>query len=66
MDFHPLENIILSEVSQAQKAKVHVFSHMWNIGPMQIQAISYIHINIYRTYTPKWEEEEKKERKSEQ
>jgi hypothetical protein len=26
-----LENIILSEVNQAQKAKEHVFSHMWNI-----------------------------------
>jgi hypothetical protein len=28
-----LENIILSEVSQAQKA--HVFSHMWNIDQIQ-------------------------------
>jgi hypothetical protein len=24
------ENIILSEVSQVQKARSHVFSHMWN------------------------------------
>jgi hypothetical protein len=28
---------------------------MWNIGPIQIQAISYIHTNIYRTYTQKWD-----------
>jgi hypothetical protein len=34
-----LENIILSEVSQVQKAKGwHVFSHMWNIDPIQMQA----------------------------
>jgi hypothetical protein len=30
-----LENIILSEVSQ--NAKSHMFSHMWNTGPTQIQ-----------------------------
>jgi hypothetical protein len=28
-----LENIILSEVSQ----KSHVFSHLWNIDPLEIQ-----------------------------
>jgi hypothetical protein len=33
-----LENIILSEVSQVQKAKGHVFSHMWNIDLIQIHA----------------------------
>jgi hypothetical protein len=32
-----LENIILSEVSQVQKFKSHIFSHMWNIGIIQIQ-----------------------------
>jgi hypothetical protein len=33
-----LENINLSEVSQAQKAKSHhVFSHMWNINLIQMQ-----------------------------
>jgi hypothetical protein len=31
-----LENMILKEVSQVQKAKDHVFSHMWNIDPIQI------------------------------
>jgi hypothetical protein len=31
-----LENI-LSEVSQFQKAKGHIFTHMWNIDPIQIQ-----------------------------
>jgi hypothetical protein len=34
-----LENIILSEVSQAQEAKDCMFSHMWNIGPTKIQEI---------------------------
>jgi hypothetical protein len=32
-----LENIILSEVSQVQKAKSYVFSNMWNIDLIQIQ-----------------------------
>jgi hypothetical protein len=40
-----LENIILSEISQVQKAKAtwfrrpkpHVLSHMWNTDPTQIQ-----------------------------
>jgi hypothetical protein len=26
-----LENIILSEISQVQKTKKHIFCHMWNI-----------------------------------
>jgi hypothetical protein len=34
-----LENIILSEVSQAQKTSLHVFSDMWNTNPIQIQPI---------------------------
>jgi hypothetical protein len=32
-----LENIILSEVSQAQKAKSCMFSHMWNTDIIKIQ-----------------------------
>jgi hypothetical protein len=32
-----LKNIILNEVSQVQKAKNHVFAHMWNIGLIQMQ-----------------------------
>jgi hypothetical protein len=33
-----LENIILSEVSQTQKAKkLHVLSHMWNIDLTRMQ-----------------------------
>jgi hypothetical protein len=34
-----LENIILSEVNQVQKAKqrLHVFSHMWKTDLIQIQ-----------------------------
>jgi hypothetical protein len=31
-----LENTIFSEVSQIQKAKGHVFCHMWNIDLKQI------------------------------
>jgi hypothetical protein len=31
-----LENIILSEVSQAQKAKSHVLPHKWNIDLKQV------------------------------
>jgi hypothetical protein len=34
-----LENIILSEVSRFRKPKAAYFSHMWNIDPIQIQAI---------------------------
>jgi hypothetical protein len=34
-----LKNIILCEVSQVQKAKGHVFSHMWTTNPIQIQTI---------------------------
>jgi hypothetical protein len=33
-----LENIILSEINQLQKAKGHIFfSHMWNIDLKQMQ-----------------------------
>jgi hypothetical protein len=32
-----LENIILSEVSQVQRAKGYVFSHTWNIDLIQTQ-----------------------------
>jgi hypothetical protein len=34
-----LENIILSDVSQAQKTKGRMFSHMWKLGPTQIPAL---------------------------
>jgi SLT domain-containing protein len=36
-----------------------VFSHIWNIGPIQIQAILYKHRSTYRAYIQKWEEEKK-------
>jgi hypothetical protein len=26
-----LENIMLNEISQVQKVKVHIFSHMWKL-----------------------------------
>jgi hypothetical protein len=50
-----LENIVLSEVSQAQKAKDHVFSHMWSTDPPQTQAILYIHRNRIRARIQKWD-----------
>jgi hypothetical protein len=34
-----LENIILSEVIQVQKAKGYMFSPMWNTDPIQTQEI---------------------------
>jgi hypothetical protein len=37
-----LEDIMLSEVSQVQKDKNHVFSHMWKIDPK--------HKCIHKTY----------------
>jgi hypothetical protein len=33
-----LENIILSEASQIQKAKYHVFSHKWNLDLIRMQS----------------------------
>jgi hypothetical protein len=42
---------------------------MWNVGLIQIQAISHIHVNVCRACIQKWDwkrkprEEEKKERK---
>jgi hypothetical protein len=36
------ENIILNKVIQVQKDKVHVFTHMWKIDPIQIHALLYI------------------------
>jgi hypothetical protein len=32
-----LEIIILSQIGQVQRLKKHVFSHMWNIDPIQKQ-----------------------------
>jgi hypothetical protein len=45
-----LENIILSEGSHPglESLRPHIFPHMWNTGPIQIQAILYIHRNVYR------------------
>jgi hypothetical protein len=34
-----LKSIILTEDSQSQNQRSHVFSHMWNIYPIEIQAI---------------------------
>jgi hypothetical protein len=44
-----LENIILSEVSQVQKDKGHVFSHMWKIDPNANLCIN-IYLSIYKTF----------------
>jgi hypothetical protein len=37
-----LENIVLSEVSQAQKTKNHVLPHMWTLDQEQIQQGDWI------------------------
>jgi hypothetical protein len=50
-----LKNIILSEVSQVQKAKGRMSSLMWKTDTIKIQALSYIHTNIYRTCFQKWD-----------
>jgi hypothetical protein len=43
-----LVDVILSEVSQAQKDKGrHVFSHLWKADYTQIQAILYIYTYKY-------------------
>jgi hypothetical protein len=41
-----LENIILSEVSQAQKAKNLMFSHLWNIDLIQMQQYEEILLTL--------------------
>jgi hypothetical protein len=48
-----LEKIILSEVSQVQKAKVAYLLSYVEYRPTTNKRVSYIHINIYRTGTPK-------------
>jgi hypothetical protein len=45
-----LENIILSEVSQAQKAKDHVFFHMWKKGLTQIHQYYEKQVMLRRCY----------------
>jgi hypothetical protein len=39
-----LENIMLSEVSQVQKAKGHTFSLMWNIDRPNINTSNILYI----------------------
>jgi hypothetical protein len=41
-----LENIILSEVSQVQEAKGYMFSHMWNIAPINILYIQNMYPKV--------------------
>jgi hypothetical protein len=49
-----LENIILSEVIQVQKAKGYMFSLICGIiGLIQIQAILCLYRNMYRACTQK-------------
>jgi hypothetical protein len=35
--------------------ELHVLSHMWNVGLIQIQAISHIHVNVCRACIQKWD-----------
>jgi hypothetical protein len=49
-----MENISLS-YPDSESQRMLVFSHMENIGPLQIQAIVYILSNIYRTCIQNWD-----------
>jgi hypothetical protein len=51
-----LANIILGEVNQGQKDKGHMFSLLCaRQTKIKIQALSYIHINVYRNMFSKVE-----------
>jgi hypothetical protein len=58
-----LENIILSEVSQVQKAKNHVFSHIWNIDLIQIQQYNDKQVTLRGGHTGKRKGKRRKLRK---
>jgi hypothetical protein len=46
-----LENIVLSEISQVQKDKDHIFAHMWKIDPnVNTKVTIYTYTYTY-TYT---------------
>jgi hypothetical protein len=64
-----MEDIMLSEVSQAQKDKVHVFSHMWKIDPKdkRIHKNKHDHIRTHMFVVVEllYETQGKKERKRE-
>jgi hypothetical protein len=47
-----LENIILSEVTQVQKTKGHVFSLICGMQA-QLNISNYIYIQIYKEHVPK-------------
>jgi hypothetical protein len=49
-----LKNIMFNGVSQVQKDKGHMFSLTCG-RRIQIQALSYLHINIYRKNFQKWD-----------
>jgi hypothetical protein len=53
-----LENIILNEVSQAQKAKSDILSHMWNIDLKQMKQYYEILVTLGEvTYERGWVKE---------
>jgi hypothetical protein len=58
MKFCPLggtvEHHLKCNYPGSESQNPHFLSHMQNIDPIQIQAISHIHININRTCTQKW------------
>jgi hypothetical protein len=59
-----LENVILSEVSQVQKAKMsHVFSHMWNTDLIQIQQYYEKQIMLRRSHIQEGEGKRRKLRR---
>jgi hypothetical protein len=44
-----LKDIMLSEISQVQKHKLHVFSHTWNMDLKDeyVHKNKHVHINIH-------------------
>jgi hypothetical protein len=52
-EWRELENIILREVSQAQKAKSCMFSHMWNTDLIQMQQYYETLVTPCRGHTQK-------------
>jgi hypothetical protein len=48
-----LESTISSEVSQGSQ-RPHVLFSMWNMSPVQIQAVLYTHTSTYRARIQEW------------
>jgi hypothetical protein len=58
-----LDNISLSDVSQVQKTKSHIFSHKWNIDLIQIHQYYEKQVMLRGGYIPKGEGRRRKLRR---